>query len=236
MIIEVKNLKKTYEGRVPTYALKNINFGVEKGEFLALMGRSGSGKSTLLHQLGLLDIPTAGEVIMDGTNLMSFSEKEKSEFRLKKLGYVFQAYALLPELTALESVYLPLMLSKVSKKDYLEKAAAMLDKVGLADRLHHLPKEMSGGEQQRVAIARALVNDPIILFADEPTANLDSESSLAILELFRELNKKIGQTIIMVTHEPDDKDYVDRVIWLKDGVIQDEPKRTKKPRKKAIKK
>jgi len=222
MIIEVRNLKKTYEGTVPTHALKDINFGVEKGEFLALMGRSGSGKSTLLHQLGLLDIPTAGEVIMDGVNLMTFSEREKSEFRLKKLGYVFQAYALLPELTAIESVYLPLMLSGVSKKEYIKKATEMLDKVGLGDRLHHLPKEMSGGEQQRVAIARALVNNPKILFADEPTANLDSESSLAILKLFRELNKKIGQTIIMVTHEPDDKQYVDRVIWLKDGVIQSE--------------
>ncbi|MDA3839992.1 MAG: ABC transporter ATP-binding protein [Patescibacteria group bacterium] len=222
MIIEVKNLKKTYEGKVPTHALKNINFGVKKGEFVALMGRSGSGKSTLLHQLGLLDIPSSGEVIMDGINLMSFTEKQKSDFRLEKLGYVFQSYALLPELTALESVYLPLMLSNVAKKDYIKKASEMLDKVGLGDRLHHLPKEMSGGEQQRVAIARALINDPIILFADEPTANLDTESSMAILKLFRELNKKIGQTIIMVTHEPDDKKYVDRVIWLKDGVIQDE--------------
>ena len=221
MIIEVKNLKKTYEGKVPTYALKNINFGVKKGEFIALMGRSGSGKSTLLHQLGLLDIPTSGEVIMDGTNLMLFTEKQKSEFRLKKLGYVFQSYALLPELTALESVYLPLMLLGVAKKDYIKKASEMLRKVGLGDRLHHLPKEMSGGEQQRVAIARALVNNPLILFADEPTANLDSESSMVILKLFRELNKKIGQTIIMVTHEPDDKKYVDRVIWLKDGVIKD---------------
>ncbi len=220
MIIEVKNLKKTYEGKVPTYALKNINFGVKKGEFIALMGRSGSGKSTLLHQLGLLDIPTSGEVIMDGTNLMLFTEKQKSEFRLKKLGYVFQSYALLPELTALESVYLPLMLSGVAKKEYIKKASEMLKKVGLGDRLHHLPKEMSGGEQQRVAIARALVNNPLILFADEPTANLDSESSMVILQLFRELNKKIGQTIIMVTHEPDDKKYVDRVISLKDGVIK----------------
>lgn len=222
MIIEVKNLKKTYEGKVPTHALKNINFGVKKGELIALMGRSGSGKSTLLHQLGLLDIPTAGEVIIDGTNLMSFSEKQKSEFRLKKLGYVFQSYALLPELTALESVFLPLMLSNVGKKEYIKKATEMLEKVGLADRLHHLPKEMSGGEQQRVAIARALVNNPIILFADEPTANLDSESSMVILKLFRELNKEIGQTIIMVTHEEDDKKYVDRVIWLKDGIIQDQ--------------
>jgi putative ABC transport system ATP-binding protein len=222
MIIEVKNLKKTYEGEIPTHALKNINFGVNKGEFIALMGRSGSGKSTLLHQLGLLDTPTAGEVIMDGINLMSFSEKQKSEFRLKKLGYVFQSYALLPELTALESVYLPLMLSNVTKKVYIQKASEMLAKVGLSNRLHHLPKEMSGGEQQRVAIARALVNNPMILFADEPTANLDSESSKVILQLFRDLNKEIGQTIIMVTHEPDDKKYVDRVIWLKDGVIEKE--------------
>ncbi len=222
MIIEVKNLKKTYEGVVPTYALKNINFGVKKGEFLALMGHSGSGKSTLLHQLGLLDTPTAGQIIMEGVDLMNFSEKQKSKFRLNKLGYVFQSYALLPELTALESVYLPLMLLGISKKIYIKKASEMLAKVGLANRLHHLPKEMSGGEQQRVAIARALVNNPMILFADEPTANLDSESSLAVLKLFRELNKKIGQTIVMVTHELDDKKYVDRVIWLKDGVIEKE--------------
>ncbi len=220
MIIEVKKLKKTYEGEVPTHALKDINFGVKKGEFVALMGRSGSGKSTLLHQLGLLDTPTAGKVIMDGIDIVSFSEKEKSEFRLKKLGYVFQSYALLPELTALESVYLPLMISNIDKGEYIKKASKMLKKVGLGDRLHHLPKEMSGGEQQRVAIARALVNDPMILFADEPTANLDSESSKVILKLFKELNKDIGQTIIMVTHEPDDEKYVDRVIWLKDGLIK----------------
>ena len=220
MIIEVKHLKKTYEGVVPTCALKDINFSVKKWEFLALMWRSGSGKSTLLHQLGLLDTPTSGKVIMDGKNLTMFSKKEKAEFRLKKLWYVFQDYALLPELTAIESVYLPLMLSWISKKIYIERASSMLDKVGLLDRSHHLPKEMSGGEQQRVAIARALVNNPIILFADEPTANLDSESSLSILELFKELNKNIGQTIVMVTHEPDDKKYVDRVIWLKDGVVE----------------
>lgn len=220
MIIEVKNLKKTYEGKVPTYALKGVSFEVKKGEFVAIMGRSGSGKSTLLHQLGLLDIPTAGEIIMDGTSLVSFSEKQKTEFRLKKLGYVFQSYALLPELTALESVYLPLMLLNIDKKEYTKKASEMLKKVGLANRLHHLPKELSGGEQQRVAIARALINDPLILFADEPTANLDSESSKVILELFKELNKDIKQTIIMVTHEPDDKKYVDRVIQLKDGAIR----------------
>lgn len=222
MIIEVKKLKKTYEGKVPTYALKEVSFGVKKGEFIALMGRSGSGKSTLLHQLGLLDAPTAGEIIIDGTNIVSFTENQKSDFRLKKLGYVFQSYALLPELTALESVYLPLMLSGISKTQYIKKATEMLEKVGLGERIHHLPKEMSGGEQQRVAIARALVNDPAILFADEPTANLDSESSETILKLFKKLNKEIGQTIIMVTHELDDRKHVDRVIWLKDGVIKPE--------------
>lgn len=220
MIIEVKNLKKTYQGRVPTHALKSINFGVKKGEFIALMGRSGSGKSTLLHQLGLLDSPSSGDIIIAGKSVVSLSEREKAQFRLKKLGYVFQSYALLPELTALESVYLPLMLLGYKKKDYLKKATDILDRVGLGDRLEHLPKEMSGGEQQRVAIARALVNEPLILFADEPTANLDTESSVVILKLFRELNQKIGQTIIMVTHEPDDKKYVDRVIYLKDGIIQ----------------
>jgi len=222
MIIEVKNLKKTYPGAVPTHALKNISFGVEKGEFIALMGRSGSGKSTLLHQLGLLDTPTAGEVIMDGKNLIKLSSEEKSDFRLNKLGYVFQSYALLPELTALESVYLPLMLTGTDKETYIKKGTLMLEKVGLGERLDHLPKQMSGGEQQRVAIARALVNDPMILFADEPTANLDTEASEVILNLFKNLNKEIGQTIIMVTHEPDDKKYVDRVIWLKDGVIKSE--------------
>lgn len=220
MIIEVKNLRKTYEGKVPTHALKKVNFGIKKGEFVALVGRSGSGKSTLLHQLGLLDTPTAGQIIMDGIDLVTFSEAQKAEFRLKKLGYVFQSYALLPELTALESVYLPLMLRGLSKQEYKKRAFEMLEKVGLAERADHLPKEMSGGEQQRVAIARALVNDPMILFADEPTANLDSESSKVILELFKKLNKEIGQTIVMVTHEMDDKKYVDRLIWLKDGVIK----------------
>ncbi len=222
MIIEVKKLKKTYGGKIPTHALKGVSFEVEKGEFIALMGRSGSGKSTLLHQLGLLDSPSSGDIIIDGINTINFTKKQKNEFRLKKLGYVFQAYALLPELTALESIYLPLMLSGVPKSQYIKKALEMLEKVGLSERRNHLPKEMSGGEQQRVAIARALINEPTILFADEPTANLDSESSETVLKLFKKLNKEIGQTIIMVTHEPDDKKYVDRVIWLKDGAITSE--------------
>jgi len=219
MIIEVKNLTKTYGGSVPTHALKNVSFGIKKGEFIAIMGRSGCGKSTLLHQLGILDDPTSGDIIIEGTNIASFDNVDKTNFRLKKLGYVFQEYALLPELTALESVYLPLMMSNVSKNDYIKLGKEALAEVGLKERYNHLPKEMSGGEQQRVAIARALVNKPAILFADEPCANLDSESSETVLKLFRKLNTEFDQTIIMVTHEPEDEKFVDRVIWMKDGEI-----------------
>ena len=224
MIIQVKNLKRTYKGRVPTQALRGVSFEVQAGEFLAVMGRSGCGKSTLLHQLGLLDTPTEGEVIIDNKNILELSDQQKAEFRLKKLGYVFQEYALLPELTVLEAVYLPLMIQGAEKNRYIEKATAMLEKVGLKDRIDHLPAELSGGEQQRVAIARAIVNNPKILFADEPCANLDSVSSETILELFSELNKEMGQTIIMVTHEKEDQKYVKRVVWMKDGLIEREEK------------
>jgi putative ABC transport system ATP-binding protein len=219
MIIEVKNLTKTYGGSVPTHALKDVNFSIEKGEFVAIMGRSGCGKSTLLHQLGILDNPSSGDIYIDGVNIVSFTNADKTNFRLKRLGYVFQEYALLPELTAIESVYLPLMMSGVSREEYIKRAKDVLIEVGLEKRFNHLPKEMSGGEQQRVAIARALINKPTILFADEPCANLDSESSETVLKLFKQLNKELKQTIIMVTHEPEDKKYVDRVIWMKDGVI-----------------
>jgi putative ABC transport system ATP-binding protein len=184
------------------------------------MGPSGSGKSTLLHQLGLLDSPSSGQIIIDGKEVTNYSEKEKSDFRLNKLGYVFQFQALLPELTAIESVYLPLMLTGANKKVYMEKATKILEEVGLGERLHHLPKELSGGEQQRVSIARALVNDPDVLFADEPTSSLDTESSLSVLKLFRRLNNDLGQTILMVTHELSHKEHVDRVIWLEDGKLK----------------
>lgn len=219
-MISAKNITKVYGGKVPTQALKGISFRVNKGEFIAIMGRSGSGKSTLLHQLGLLDTPTSGELLIDGKNVLKFSEKEKTNFRLNELGYVFQEYALLPELTALETAYLPLMIRNVPKKEYLKRASEVLEKVGLKDRLHHLPHELSGGEQQRVAIARAIVNSPKILFADEPCANLDSESSETVLRLLRTLNREFGQTIVMVTHEPEDKKHVCKIIWLKDGLIE----------------
>jgi len=219
-LIEIKELTRIYlMGEVQVPALNNVTFDVKRGEFAAIMGKSGSGKSTLLHQLGLLDVPSSGKIIVDGKNLLSLSESQKAKFRLERFGYVFQEYALLPELTALENVYLPAMALGKRKVEYVEAGMKVLEQVGLGTRLHHRPREMSGGEQQRVAIARALINKPDILFADEPTANLDSASSKQILELFQQLNLDIGLTILMVTHEPDDRKYVKRVIWLKDGIL-----------------
>ena len=220
-MIQVKDLKRTYVvGKVEVYALRGVSFEVEKGEFLAIMGPSGSGKSTLLHQLGLLDTPTSGEIVIDGVDVIGLSERERTVFRLNQLGYVFQEYAILPELTALENVYLPSMMMGKKREIYLKSSTDILETVGLGDRLHHLPRELSGGEQQRVAVARALVNKPKILFADEPCANLDTESSRQILELFKKLNKELGQTIVMVSHEEWHKKYVDRIIYLKDGLIE----------------
>jgi putative ABC transport system ATP-binding protein len=218
--IECKDLVRTYEGRVPTYALKGASFDITQGEFVAIMGRSGSGKSTLLHQLSLLDSPTRGTMRLDGIDVLSFSEKQKTAFRLEHLGYIFQEYALIVELSALENVYLPALALGKSASEYKAKAKELLSLVGLGERFEHYPHELSGGEQQRVAIARALVNDPKILFADEPTANLDTASSKTVLELFAKLNYELNQTIVMVTHEPDDKKYVERVIILEDGLIE----------------
>lgn len=219
-MIKVKNLKKTYPGKVPTPALKGVSFEIADGEFVAIMGRSGSGKSTLLHQLGLIDTPTEGTIHIGAEDVTALSDMEKSKFRLERLGYVFQEYALIMELTARENVWLPALAYGKDPDHCWEHAAKLLDLVGLAGRLDHYPNELSGGEQQRVAVARSLVNSPRVLFADEPTANLDSMSSKAVLELFRKLNKEQGQTIVMVTHEPEDKEYVGRVIWLEDGLIE----------------
>jgi putative ABC transport system ATP-binding protein len=221
-MIKIDNLRKVY-GKGPTaiHALKGISMEVKPGEFIAIMGRSGSGKSTLLHIIGLLDTPTAGEISIENRDMLKLSEKERARFRLEKLGYVFQEYSLLGELTVLENVYLP-ALCLAQENDYRKRAAEILEIVGLEERLHHHPSEISGGEQQRVAIARALINQPKTLFADEPTASLDAASAKVILELFRKLNKDWGQTIVMVTHEPEDKDYVGRTIWLKDGLIDKE--------------
>lgn len=219
-MIKVNNLTKTYgKGSTATHALRGVSFQVNSGEFVAIMGRSGSGKSTLLHLLGLLDTPTSGEIFIDNQNVLQLSQEGQARFRLSQLGYVFQEFSLISEVTVLENVFIPAVgLGK--QNHYRQRARAILDTVGLGERLSHYPNEVSGGEQQRAAIARSLINQPKILFADEPTASLDAASSKIVLELFKKLNRELGQTIIMVTHEPEDKNYVDRVIWLKDGLIE----------------
>ncbi len=219
-MITVENLVKTYAGEVPTPALKGVSFDIKEGEFVAIMGRSGSGKSTLLHQLALIDTPTSGKMSIDGIDVTTLSDEEKTRFRLEKLGYVFQEYALITEFTARENVWMPALVYGKQPDHCWLHAAQLLEKVGLGERLNHYSNELSGGEQQRVAVARSLINYPKVLFADEPTANLDTASSKTVLELFKKLNKEIKQTIVMVTHEPDDRHYVDRVIWLGDGLIE----------------
>jgi putative ABC transport system ATP-binding protein len=222
-MIRVNNLQKVYgHGPTAVHALKGVNLEVKAGEFVAIMGRSGSGKSTLLHLLGLLDKPTGGEIYIDDTDVLELREMDRTQFRLEKLGYIFQEYSLIGELTILENVFLPGLCSN-GKRDYRSRAKEMLEIVGLGQRLGHYPNEISGGEQQRVAIARSLINEPKILFADEPTANLDVESALTVLQLFKKLNRELGQTVVMVTHEPDDEIYVDRVIRVHSGhILEDE--------------
>ena len=224
-MIKVENLQKVYgHGQTATHALKGIDVEIKPGEFVAIMGRSGSGKSTLLHILGLLDMPTGGEITIKGKDVLKLSEGERTRFRLEELGYVFQEYSLLAEMTILENVYLPALCLN-GGNNYRKRAVEILETVGLGERLKHYPNEVSGGEQQRAAIARALINRPRILFADEPTASLDMTSAKVILELFRKLNRELGQTIVMVTHEPEDEKYVDHVIWLKDGLVEKESRR-----------
>jgi len=218
-MIKAIKLHKIYgQGTAAVHAIKGIDFEVESGEFVAIMGRSGSGKSTLLHMVGLLDNPTSGGIYIDNKNIGEMSTEEKSRFRLEQMGYVFQEYSLVLEMNLLENVYLPALC--LNRKDYKERAMELLEMVGLGHRYKHYPNQSSGGEQQRASIARALINRPKILFADEPTASLDISSAKTILELFKRLNKEQGQTIVMVTHEPEDEQYVDRVIWLKDGLVE----------------
>lgn len=218
-MIEVKNLVKTFkDGPRETRVLKGIDFTVANGEFIAIMGRSGAGKSTLLYQISLLDEATSGEIRINGKEAHTMSEREKMLFRLAEFGYVFQDYSLLPELTALENVALPLYMQGASRASADEKAAAALERVGLGKVLKNLPSQLSGGEQQRVSISRAIAHTPDVLFADEPTANLDKDSSATVMSIFKELHKG-GQTIIMVTHEEEFSQFAERVVKLDDGKI-----------------
>lgn len=218
-MIEVKNLKKSFiDGESETQVLKGIDFKAETGEFIAIMGRSGAGKSTFLYQMSLLDNPTSGEIYIDGKDVLAMKSEERTYFRLSELGYVFQDYALLPEMTALENVALPLLMQDIPEKEAYEESKKALTRVGLEKRLNSLPSKLSGGEQQRVSIARAIAHSPKILFADEPTANLDNESSRIVMDFFKELHEA-GQTIIMVTHELEYSKYAERVVHLNDGRI-----------------
>ncbi len=219
MIIEVKNLVKSFKtGDKELVVLGGMSFSVEDGEFFSIIGRSGSGKSTLLYQLGLLDHANSGEIIIDGINVSTLDNEERTEFRLKELGYVFQDYALVPELSALENTAIPLLMQGLDKAAAYEKAEKALLRIGLGERLHNLPNQLSGGEQQRVSIARAIGHDPKIIFADEPTANLDSETADTVMDTFLELNKN-GQTIVMVTHEPEYAKLTKRAMKIGDGKI-----------------
>lgn len=218
-MIKTINLKRSFKnGEVETQVLKGVDLEVQTGEFVAIMGRSGAGKSTLMYQMSLLDEPTEGEIIIEGQDTHKMTAEEKTKFRLEKLGYVFQDYALIPDLTALENVALPLLMLAYPKAKAYEIAFEALSRVGLVNQLHNLPSQLSGGEQQRASIARAVAHKPEILFADEPTANLDNESSQTVMGIFLELHKA-GQTIVMVTHEEPYGKMADRIIRIDDGRI-----------------
>lgn len=219
-IIKTVSLTKTYKvGEIEIPALMNVNLNIEQGEFVAIMGASGSGKSTLMNLLGCLDVPTKGEYFLDGHNTSKMTINEYAAIRNQKIGFVFQGFNLLSRTTALENVELPLMYDRTNKtKDKQKPAIEALKRVGLADRMDHIPNQLSGGQQQRVAIARALVNNPSIILADEPTGNLDSKTSIEVFGLFQELNED-GITIIMVTHERDFAAFAKRIVEMRDGNV-----------------
>lgn len=220
-VIEVQHLIKTYQtGDTSFNALNDVSLTVKKGEFVAIMGASGSGKSTFMNQLGCLDKPTSGKYYLDGIDVSTMTSDELAVIRNRKLGFVFQGFNLISRTTALDNVQLPMIYAGVKEEERIERAKAALKVVGLEKRENHMPNQMSGGQQQRVAIARAIVNDAPIILADEPTGNLDTKTSIDVMEFFVNLNEKHGKTIVLVTHEPDIAEYCKRVVKFKDGNIE----------------
>jgi putative ABC transport system ATP-binding protein len=222
-VLVASHLTKVYRsGRLEVRALDDVSLSIRRGSMVCIMGKSGSGKSTLLRQLGLIDRPDHGVIVIDGMEVTGLSERHRTGLRLANLGYVFQEYALLNELTAEENVYLPAMMRGRRAVDSRRRAVELLEMVGLGDRARHRPRELSGGEQQRVAIARALVNEPSLVYADEPTANLDSVSAGRVMETLQELNRELGVTVIFVSHDPDDRAYARELLLLRDGALVEE--------------
>jgi putative ABC transport system ATP-binding protein len=219
-IIRVENLNKTYMlGNVPVEILKEINFTINRGEFITIMGPSGSGKSTLLYLLGGLDKPTSGKIFINDQDISTLTDEEQSVLRRREIGFVFQFYNLVPNLTIEDNVMLPVLLDGKKIKDYRHKLDEILETVGLSDRINHTPRELSGGQQQRVAIARALINEPDIILADEPTGNLDSKSSEEVMKLLQRINKEKKKTILQVSHSQETAKYSDRIINVRDGKV-----------------
>ena len=228
-IIHLSDIRKNYFlGRQVIEVLKGISLDIYKNEYVALMGPSGSGKSTLMNILGCLDTPTGGTYILNGKDVSRMSDNDLADVRNQEIGFVFQQFNLLPRLTAVENVALPLVYAGVPKKERMEKAMQVLEKVSLADRSHHRPNEMSGGQNQRVAIARALVNDPSIILADEPTGNLDTKTSYEIMDIFEQIHSG-GNTVVLVTHEEDIANHARRIIRLRDGVLESDKRREETP-------